>query len=166
MDSEAYARTIEPSLKRLALHEQLSFALSCASRVAHLYRIFDRGDLCVERAVRSVELWVAGECDVEELTALQPKVETAFERSMAAYGSTDNLNSIRNATPAGVVAYQATESARSTEDLLAAAIYSTVSPRDEYMDPTGYCADAAAAALAGTLFSADEAARQSRLLVR
>lgn len=163
-DPDDYADDIYPLVKRLSEKEQVAFALNCASSVAHFYRVFDKGDLSVERAVRTVELWLAGKCTVAELKALHPKVKAAFERASIAYDVTDQWNNIYNASPAGVIAYHATEAARSIDDLLSAAIYSTETERDDFMEPAGFVAYAAAAALAATIFSSEEVARQARLL--
>ena len=164
IDPEAYARDLEPALARLTEQEQLSFALGCVSRVARFYRTFDGADLCVERAVRSIELWLTGTVDIARLEVLELKLDSAFARAMNAYDAADKWNNIYSASPAGVIAYQAQEAARSARDLLTAVKYSVQSERDEDENPTEYCANAAAGALAATLFDVEEIDCQNRLL--
>ncbi|WP_164103577.1 hypothetical protein [Candidatus Laterigemmans baculatus] len=164
IDPECYARGLEPILKRRSEREQIFFAYNCASSVAHFYRKFDPTDLCTERAVRTVKLWLDGQCSIDAVKELVPKVSHAFERAMAAYNETDSCNNIHNASPAGIVAYQVTEAARSVEDLLHAVIYSKETACDDPIDPTGYCADAAAGALAARIYCEAEIKRQSDLI--
>ncbi len=164
IDPETYACEIHPSLERYSEREQISFAHSCASRVVDLYRVFDPTECTIELAAHSVELWMEGKCGVDEIKRLESKVESAFNRAMDSYNSTDLNNNTFRASPAGVKAYQASEAARSVHELLLAVIYSAATNRDDYMNPTDYCAASAASALSAAIDDEQELAIQRRFL--
>lgn len=152
MNPELFCDETEKLLARLKDHTQIGFALECALRVARFWHAFDSTDTCIDSGLEATQNWLSGKSTLDKLRQQNELVQRAQERASDEYDRIEGMRDLRDASPAGVVAFQANHAASAASHVLLAVL-------DEQCR-TYACASAVTLAWTAALFDESEAAWQ------